>query len=93
MLRKWPDFVNRAYDATVIAGLTMQKAFAEKWRSLDPSLETTIEVLLSVEDALEQVRKLGDNVSGSKKEVHAFITGSVHLVGRALGALEGVDAV
>jgi folylpolyglutamate synthase len=26
-------------------------------------------------------------------KVHAFITGSVHLVGRALGILEGVEAL
>ena len=85
--------MNRAYDVNVIAGLTMQKAFAEKWRTLDLSSETTIEVLPSVEDALEHVRKLGGGISEAQDEVHAFITGSVHLVGRALGVLEGVDAV
>jgi folylpolyglutamate synthase len=71
----------------------MQKAFAEKWRTLDPSSETTIEVLPSVEDALEYVRKLGSETSGEQMEIHALITGSVHLVGRALGVLEDVDAV
>jgi folylpolyglutamate synthase len=71
----------------------MQKAFAEKWRALDPSPNTTIYVLPSVEDALEHVRKLDDFASEGKKEVHALITGSVHLVGRALGVLEGADAI
>jgi len=73
----------------------MQKAFAEKWKELDPS-STTINVLHSVEDALEYVRNLSAGDSGEGKDgkkVHAFITGSVHLVGRALGALEGVDAL
>ena len=71
----------------------MQKAFAEEWRDLDASSETKIEVLASVEDALWRARKLGDVKPGEQGEVHAFITGSVHLVGRALGSLEGVDAV
>ena len=68
----------------------MQNAFAKKWREMDSSPETEIEVLPSVEDALEYARKLG---SGDQEKVHIFITGSVHLVGRALGSLEGVDAV
>jgi folylpolyglutamate synthase len=71
----------------------MQKAFAEKWRTLDPSPEIAVEVLLSVEDALEHARKLGGDNSGGQKQVNVLITGSVHLVGRALGSLEGVDAV
>lgn len=67
----------------------MQKAFAEKWRSLDSNLETDVQVLPSVEDAFEYVRGLATD------EVHAqaLITGSVHLVGRALGSLESVDAL
>jgi folylpolyglutamate synthase len=74
----------------------MQKTFAEKWKELDHSSSTTINVIPSVEDALEYVRNLGGGDSGEGKDgkkVHAFITGSVHLVGRALGALEGVDAL
>ncbi len=89
----YPDFVNKSYDATAISGLTMQKAFAERWQTLDSSPETTIEVLPSIEDALEYVRKLGGDASGDQTQVHALITGSVHLVGRALGVLEGVDAL
>ena len=74
----------------------MQMAFAEKWKELDPSSSTTINVLPSVEDALEYVRNLSGEDPGDGKEgkkVNAFITGSVHLVGRALGALDGVDAL
>ena len=71
----------------------MQKAFAEKWRTLDSSPETAIEILLSVEDALEHARNLDRDKSGGQKQVNVLITGSVHLVGRALGTLEGVDAV
>lgn len=93
MLNSQLDFVNRAYDAAAIAGLTLQKSFAEKWRTLDSSPETIIDVLTSVEDALEHVRKLSNNASPGKKEAHTLVTGSVHLIGRALGILEGVDAV
>ena len=73
----------------------MQKAFADKWRSLDPSSATEIHVLPSVEDAFESVREIsaqGEN-SGENVQVHALITGSVHLIGRALGILECVDAL
>ena len=87
--------MNRTYDAKAIAGLTLQKSFAEKWKTLDSSPHTTIEILPSIENALEHTRKLGKDrgESGNLNEIHAFITGSIHLVGRALGSLEGVDAV
>lgn len=93
------DFVNRAYDSVAIAGLTMQKSFAEKWRALDPQASASIKVLSCIEDAFEYVRMElndgGERTDGKdgRKEVHALITGSVHLVGRALGVLEGVDAL
>lgn len=46
-----------------------------------------------MEDAFEYVRKLGDTKGAGGTEVHAFVTGSVHLAGRALGALEVADAL
>jgi folylpolyglutamate synthase len=96
-----PDFVNHTYDSIAIAGLTLQSAFAEKWRELDPSPATVVKVLPSVEEALGYVRDLKSgsrdnaeyNAKDSEKEIHALITGSVHLVGRTLGILEGVDAL
>ena len=92
----YTDHINLSTDSTAIASLSMQKTFAEKWKELNPSSSTTVNVLPSVEDAFEYVRNLSGGNSGEGKEgkkVHAFITGSVHLVGRALGALEGVDAL
>ncbi|KAJ8070391.1 hypothetical protein OCU04_000767 [Sclerotinia nivalis] len=83
------DFVNLSYDPKSISELTMQKAFAEKWRSLDSSPDTDVQVLPSVEDAFEYVRSL----STDDAHAQALITGSVHLVGRALGSLESVDAL
>ena len=92
------DFVNHALDSEVIASLMVQKSFAEKWRALDPDSSTTVKVLPCIEDAFEYVRTLDSgkgekNGEGDDEEVHALITGSVHLVGRALGVLEGVDAL
>jgi folylpolyglutamate synthase len=82
--------MNLSTDSTAIAGLEMQKNFARKWHELDPAPSTTIEVLPSIEDAIEHVRSLKHQ---GELKVHAFITGSVHLVGRALGILDGVDAL
>ena len=83
--------MNRAYDSTAIEGLTLQKSFAEKWYTMDS--DSTVKVLSSVEDALDYVRRLGVRRGEGEREVHALITGSVHLVGRALGVLEGVNAL
>lgn len=73
----------------------MQKAFAEKWKSLDTLSKTTIAVLPSVEDAFEYIKNLSTEAGkkGESPQVHALITGSVHLIGRALGILEDVDAL
>ena len=74
----------------------MQKTFAKKWKELDPSSSATVNILPSLEDAFEYVRNLSGGSSTEGKdgdEVDAFITGSIHLVGRALGVLEGVDAL
>ncbi|KAI9743654.1 MAG: Folylpolyglutamate synthetase [Claussenomyces sp. TS43310] len=83
------DFVNHTYDAKVIAGLTVQKSFAEKWTSLDPSAK--VSVAPSIEQALDYVKNLAK--AHDEDHVQAFITGSLHLVGGALGVLEGADAL
>jgi folylpolyglutamate synthase len=77
------------YDSAAISGLTMQKAFAEKWTSLDP--KATVTVVASIEDAIDYVRRLAKEDSGNV--VQGFITGSLHLIGGALEVLEGTDAV
>ena len=96
MVLRISDSANAGNDSTAIADLTHQKAFAKKWQSLDPSPNTTIKVLPRIEDALEYVRVLNlrTNEDGDgRMETQVLITGSVHLVGRALGALEGDDAL
>lgn len=86
-------------DPTSIKTLQAQKALAGKWQELDPSSSAQIKVLPSVEDAIAYVRNLNpgseavDNKEATKKRVHVLVTGSIHLVGRVLGILEGVDAL
>lgn len=81
----------------------MQKDFAARWQELDSTSThphaAKVQVLTSVEEALEFVKLLskeGAIVDGKEEnvKVHALVTGSVHLVGRTLGILEGgVDAL
>lgn len=87
------DFVNHQYDPEAIKALTAQHGFAEKWRVIDP--EAAVTVVPTIEDAILHVRKLGSDLStkADDQAVQALITGSLHLVGGALGILEGADAL
>ncbi|KAI1098583.1 FolC bifunctional protein [Jackrogersella minutella] len=85
------DFVNYQYDPVAIKALTAQRAFAEKWSSLDPAAKVT--VVPTIEDAINYVRDLGNTSLGEGELVQALITGSLHLVGGALGILEGADSL
>ncbi|KAF7538955.1 hypothetical protein G7054_g2533 [Neopestalotiopsis clavispora] len=84
------DFVNYQYDPEAIQKLTAQHQFAEKWSSLDP--EAKVVVLPTIEDAIDYVRDLSQDVQG-EETVQALVTGSLHLVGGALGILEKADAL
>jgi folylpolyglutamate synthase len=68
----------------------VQKQFAEKWTSLDA--EAIVQVTPSIEEALDTVKALAAAKNEDEK-VQAFITGSLHLVGGALGILEGSEAL
>ncbi|OTA63996.1 FolC bifunctional protein [Hypoxylon sp. EC38] len=85
------DFVNHQYDPVAIKALTAQRAFAEKWSSLDPSAKVI--VVPTIEDAINHVRDLSKASLGEGETIQALITGSLHLVGGALGILEGADAL
>ncbi|KAB5578637.1 tetrahydrofolylpolyglutamate synthase [Coniochaeta sp. 2T2.1] len=85
------DFVNHQYDPKAIENLTQQHVFAEKWKELDPAAKIT--VLPSIEGAINHVRELTKELESEEDTVQAFITGSLHLVGGALGILEGTDAL
>lgn len=87
---------NAGIDSSEVSNLTLQNQFAERWRELDPSTSTSIKVLPLIEDAFDYVRNLDkgeDQKSNKEMEIQVLITGSLHLVGRALGVLEGVDAL
>ncbi|KAK3393856.1 tetrahydrofolylpolyglutamate synthase [Podospora didyma] len=84
------DFVNLQYNPKDIEQMTVQRGFAEKWAALDPA--ANIMVVASIEEAINRARSLTQTVEGDEK-VQALITGSLHLVGGALGILEGADAL
>jgi folylpolyglutamate synthase len=84
------DFVNHQYDPEAIKALTAQRGFADRWAALDPAAK--IDVMPTIEDAINHVRGLGSSLSEGQT-VQALITGSLHLVGGALAILEGADAL
>lgn len=84
------DFVNHQYDPDAIKKLTVQRQFAERWAELDPKAHIT--VVPSIEETIIKTRELTSSL-GEGQTVQAFITGSLHLVGGALGILEGADAL
>ncbi|GKT91560.1 folylpolyglutamate synthase [Colletotrichum tofieldiae] len=84
------DFVNHQYDAKAIEAMTVQRQFAERWSKLDPKAD--VRVIPTIEEALNHVRGVSEGVAEGES-VQAFVTGSLHLVGGALGILEGADAL
>lgn len=70
--------------------MTAQRAFAERWLTLDPS--ANVMVIHSIEEAINKARSLADTLEDGQK-VQAMITGSLHLVGGALGILEKASAL
>ncbi|CAM1504511.1 Fc.00g021020.m01.CDS01 [Cosmosporella sp. VM-42] len=84
------DFVNHQFDPAEIEKMTVQRRFAEKWSALDP--EAKVMVVPTIEESIDYARHLSDGLKDGEK-VQAFITGSLHLVGGALGILEKADAL
>lgn len=84
------DFVNRQVDPKDIAGMTAQRRFAEEWARLDPGAE--VHVIPTIQEALDCARRLGQGLPAGSA-VQAYVTGSLHLVGGALGILEQADAL
>lgn len=82
------DFVNHHYDARDIADMVVQRRLAERWAALDPGCDTR--VAPTIEEALNLARDVGKR-AGVKTD--ALITGSLHLVGGALGMLDEADAL
>ncbi|KAK0631626.1 putative folylpolyglutamate protein [Immersiella caudata] len=84
------DFVNHQYNPKDIEKMTQQKIFAERWSALDP--DANVMVIHSIEEAINKARGLSETVQDGEK-VQALVTGSLHLVGGALGILEKADAL
>lgn len=84
------DFVNYQHNPADIEKMTMQRVFADKWKELDPS--ANVMLIPSIEEAINTARGLADK-EGEQQKLQALITGSLHLVGGALGILEGADAL
>ncbi|KAF4974151.1 hypothetical protein FZEAL_8916 [Fusarium zealandicum] len=84
------DFVNHQFDPADIDKMTVQQRFAEKWAELDPA--ATIKVMPTIEQSIDYARHMGEDLPEGEA-VQAFVTGSLHLVGGALGILEKVDAL
>ncbi|KAG9234032.1 Mur ligase [Amylocarpus encephaloides] len=82
------DFVNKQHDGDAIAKLTLQTSFAAKWSDLNGETDSQIKVVPSIPDAFDYIRDLTDG-----NGIEVFVTGSIHLVGTVLSALEGVDAL
>lgn len=84
------DFVNHQHDPEAIKKLSVQHSFAEKWKELDQNAK--IEVQPTIEDAINYARGVARSADDTEI-IQVFITGSLHLVGGALGVLEGKDAL
>lgn len=84
------DFVNHQVDPKEIEGLTQQHRFADKWQELDT--KANVKIIPTIEEALNFARGLG-KVLKDGESVQAYVTGSLHLVGGALGILEKADAL
>jgi folylpolyglutamate synthase len=81
--------VNHQHDPADIEKMTMQRGFADRWKALDPS--ANVMLIPSIEEAINTARDLAERAGGLKVQV--LVTGSLHLVGGALGILEGADAL
>lgn len=99
----FPDHVNHQTDHEAVLAMIMQLKFAERWKELSSSTlspqtstQANIKVLPSLEEAFSYIENIRLDVNENEREKgkkHVFITGSIHLVGRALSLLEGVETV
>ncbi|KAK1777986.1 Mur ligase [Copromyces sp. CBS 386.78] len=85
------DFVNHQYNPKDIENMTQQRVFAERWSTLDPS--ANVMLIPTIEEAINKARNLVEDPTEGDQKVQALITGSLHLVGGALGILEKADAL
>ena len=82
--------MNHQLDPETVRKLSAQYAFAKEWQLLDSHAK--VEIRPTVQEAINYVRNLAGTL-GEGKRVQAFVTGSLHLVGGALGIIEGKDGL
>ena len=80
-----PDLISLNSNHQAMQALEVQNRLARTWASLDPT--ATIQVFLSIDEAVRWARNIAQT-QGAKIQVPALVTGSVHLVGGFLEALE-----
>jgi folylpolyglutamate synthase len=73
------DLMSIGSDNAAVTALTVQKALANAWHQVDQKAQT--HVLKSIEEAIDVVHSL-------EGDVRVLVTGSLHLVGGFLEALE-----
>ena len=73
--------------------MTQQRVFADRWAALDPA--ANVMLIPTIEEAINKARSLAGEGEGEGDDakVQALVTGSLHLVGGALGILEKADAL
>lgn len=78
-----PDLINLNSNHQATQALEVQNRLAQTWAGLDPA--ATIQVVTSINEAVQWARHVAQT---AKTKVPALVTGSVHLVGGFLEALE-----
>ncbi|KEY65164.1 hypothetical protein S7711_04254 [Stachybotrys chartarum IBT 7711] len=84
------DFVNHQINPDEVEKMTSQRRFAAKWSSMDPT--ANVLVMPTIEQALDHVRNVAHDLEVGEA-AQTLVTGSLHLVGGALGILEKADAL
>jgi len=71
-------------DSVDVHNLTVQARFAEIWKGLESDQETEVDVIFSLEEVVESVKKW----STGKERVEVLVTGGVYVVGGIIEILE-----
>lgn len=82
------DLASLNTNAKDVTDLVVQKALADAWLSLTGDNNEPPKVRPSIEDGVNEIRKLASKTS---QNVQVFVTGSLHLVGGFLAVLEGEE--
>lgn len=86
------DLTSNAVDAKDLETLATQRELAAAWEELaatmdnGATLKANVHVLGSIEEAIDVVRKEAAQENG--REVHALVTGSLHLVGGVMAVAD-----